>query len=77
MLCCVGCEHKMARAKRDRRGGDPALHSTRGIPKRLEEKNPEEDPLKDLRPEEYEDPVDSAADEYIWPDLNDENEEDD
>jgi hypothetical protein len=36
---------------------------------------PEDDPLRDLRPhdEETEDPV---AEEYVWPDLND-NEDDD
>jgi len=37
----------------------------------------EDDPLRDLRPEDDEYPADPAADEYVWPDLHDENEDDD
>jgi hypothetical protein len=63
-------------------GGDVHDRQTaRGSDDRQWEKNPEDDPLRDLRPhdEEFVDPAitDPAADEYVWPELNDENEEDD
>ena len=39
---------------------------------------PEDDPLRDLRPVDDEpEPSDPDGDEFIWPDLHDENEEDD
>jgi hypothetical protein len=40
------------------------------------EGDPEDDPLRDLRP--YEDDMrNQANDEYVWPDVNDEYDEDD
>jgi hypothetical protein len=36
----------------------------------------EDDPLRDLRPRD-DDLQDPAGDEYLWPELNDENEEND
>ena len=38
--------------------------------------NLEDDPLGDLRPHD-DDMLDAAGDEYIWPDLSEENNEDD
>ena len=71
----------MGRGKRDRmghRGGDVCdWHGARGSDdERGDLKEPEDDPLRDLRPCD-EDPPDPAGDEYIWPEMNDENEEDD
>jgi len=52
-------------------------HPVRGSEKgQWERDNQEDDPFHDLRPEE-EDPRNSANEEYIWPDLHDENEDDD
>jgi hypothetical protein len=39
-------------------------------------KDPEDDPLSDLRPND-DDLRYPAGDEYLWPDMHDENEEDD
>jgi hypothetical protein len=39
-------------------------------------KNSEDDPLRDLRPH-YEEFADPVADDYIWPVITDEHEEDD
>lgn len=60
------------------RGGDTAdWHGARGSDdNRWGLVNPEDDPLRDLRPQD-EDLEDPASDEYMWPDLSDENEEDD
>jgi hypothetical protein len=38
--------------------------------------DPEDDPLRDLRPDE-DDSRNPSNDEYIWPDLNNEYDEDD
>lgn len=71
----------MGRGKRNpagHRGGDACdWHGTRGSDDGLwDPKNPEDDPLRDLRPHD-EDLTDPAVDEYVWPDMSDENEEDD
>jgi hypothetical protein len=69
----------MGRGKKNpagHRGGDISnRHATGGSDHELwDRKNPEDDPLLDLRPhdEEFTDP---AADEYIWPEITDENDE--
>jgi hypothetical protein len=71
----------MGRGKRDRaghRGGDARdWHGARGSDDmRGVMINPEDDPFRDLRPQN-EDLADPATDEYLWPDMNDEYEEDD
>jgi hypothetical protein len=71
----------MGRGKQDRaghRGGDAGdWHGARGSDDgRRGSEEPEDDPLHDLRPRD-EDLPDSAGDEYVWPEMNDENEEDD
>jgi len=71
----------MVRGKRDhagRRGGDVFdRHGTRGSnDQRWVVKDPEDDPLRDLRPHDDEMRI-PAGDDYIWPDMHDENEEDD
>ncbi len=38
--------------------------------------DPEDDPLRDLRPQD-EDTLNATGDEYVWPDMNCENEDDD
>lgn len=65
----------MAKGKRERRGGDPGRAGARVSDRPW--RNPEEDPLRDLRPEDDEEPLDPNAEEYVWPDLTEENEEDD
>lgn len=70
----------MGRGKRNRaghRGGDVSdWHGARGSDAgRGDLPEPEDDPLRDLRPFE-EDLPDPAGDEYLWPEMNDENEED-
>lgn len=61
-----------------RRSGDAAgWHGGRGIDdNRWGRMNREDDPLHDLRPRD-EDLADPAADEFMWPDLSDDNEDDD
>lgn len=61
-----------------KRGGDSAdRHSERGgNVHQWAERDPEDDPLRDLRP--YEDDMKNPAnDEYVWPEMNDEYDEDD
>jgi len=60
------------------RGGDVRdRHGTRGSDdERWDREIPEDDPLRDLRPHE-DDMLNAASDEYLWPDLSDENNEDD
>jgi hypothetical protein len=73
----------MGRGKRGHaghRGGDVAdRYGARGSDNgRWDVKEPEDDPLRDLRPvDEEPEPVDPAGDEYVWPEMNDENEVDD
>ena len=59
------------RGRHAARGSD----ENRGVPK-----EPEEDPLRDLRPLDgpldEEPPVISDSDEYIWPEMQDEYEDD-
>lgn len=71
----------MARAKRVPAGnrgsesrGRQAARGSEGKPWSLKE--PEDDPLRDLRPVDEEPPLDSEGDEYIWPELQDEYEDD-
>ena len=69
----------MGRGKREpagHRGGDTRdRHGARGSDDyRWEGGNPEDDPLRDLRPQD-EEPADPAADEYVWPEMTDETEE--
>ncbi len=64
----------MGKPKRERRAKDPGLPGPRAGDAW---KNPEDDPLRDLRPEDDEDLVDPVDNEYVWPDLTSENEEDD
>ena len=71
----------MGRGKRaypGHRGGDaPDRHGARGSnDERWDLKDPEDDPLRDLRPRE-DDMRYPAGDDYIWPEMNEENEEDD
>jgi hypothetical protein len=71
----------MGRGKRDRtghRGGDAGdRYGTRGSDdERWNLNYPEDDPLRDLRPHE-EDIMNAAGDEYVWPDMNNESEDDD
>jgi len=71
----------MARGKRVpavRRGGEAInRHAARGSDDRWRgKKEPEDDPLRDLRPEE-EEPADPEGDEFVWPEMSSENEEDD
>lgn len=71
----------MGRSKRvpgaDRGGEVRIWHSSRGSSdKRGIPKEPEDDPLRDLRPFD-EDPPDHEGYEYEWPDLSNEYEEDD
>lgn len=55
-------------------GGNTSDRHGRRI--RHDERDPEEDPLRDLRP--YEDDMRTPAnDEYVWPEMTDEYEEDD
>jgi hypothetical protein len=71
----------MGKGKRDRAGhlsgdvrdwhGSRGSNDVRGYLNELED-----DPLRDLRPR-YDDLQDPAGDEYLWPEMNDENEEDD
>jgi hypothetical protein len=54
------------------------LHAVRGSDeKRWDREDPEDDPLRDLRPDEEEMRIPAGNDDYVWPDLTDENEEDD
>lgn len=71
----------MGKAKRDRAGhpgGDVRdWYGARGNNGRWRDlPELEDDPLRDLRPRD-DDLQDPAGDEYLWPELNDENEEDD
>jgi hypothetical protein len=70
----------VGRGKRERpghRGGDAVdWHGARGSDEEgWDKKNPEDDPFRDLRPQDEERP-DPANEEYEWPDMKDENEED-
>jgi hypothetical protein len=56
-----------ARGRQAARGSD----DRRRVPK-----EPEDDPLRDLRPVDEEPPVISDGDEYIWPEIQDEYEDD-
>jgi len=72
---------RMGRSIRQRagqRGGNlPDRHSARGSDDKLwDVPDMEDDPLRDLRPHEDEQ-ADPVGDEYVWPDMNNENEEDD
>jgi hypothetical protein len=71
----------MGKSKRDRaghRGGDVReWYGARGSNnKRWGFTGPEDDPLRDLRPRDNDLP-DLAGDEYMWPEMDDENDEDD
>ena len=69
---------KGKRRQSAKRGGDSVdRHSERGRNvHQLAERDPEDDPLRDLRP--YEDDMKNPAnDEYVWPDMNEEYDEDD
>ncbi len=71
----------MARGKKipaGHRGGDVAdRHAARGSDdNRWSREDPDDDPLRDLRPHD-EDILNATGDEYVWPDLSDENNEDD
>jgi len=71
----------MGRAKKDpagqRRRDNRNRHSVRGNGNgRWKPDSQEDDPFHDLRPEE-DDMRNSSNEEYIWPDLNDEDEDDD
>jgi len=71
----------MGRGKRVHTGhrvGDAVdWHGARGSDdERWDLKDPEDDPLHDLRSHE-DDMRNPAGDDYIWPEMNDENEEDD
>ena len=71
----------MGRGKRDyagHRGGYVIdRHGARGSDiDRWGVKDPEDDPLRDLRPQD-DDMRYPAGDEYLWPDMRDENEDDD
>jgi hypothetical protein len=71
----------MGRGKREQaghRGGDVVdRHGARGSDDmRGDLHYPEEDPFHDSRPHD-DDLRNPANDEYLWPDMNDENEEDD
>jgi len=70
----------MVRAKKNHaghRGKDNRdRHSAQGSDNRQwEPENQEDDPLHDLRPEE-DDMRNSANEDYIWPDLHDEDDDD-
>jgi hypothetical protein len=69
----------MGRGKRDPAGhrgsNDFDWYGARGSNKERWGHNPEDDPLRDLRPHS-EELADPAADEFLWPDMNDENEDD-
>jgi hypothetical protein len=60
------------------RGGDTTdWHGSRGSDdNRWGKVNPEDDPLRDLRPD-VDDMLNAAGDEYIWPDTSNEFDEDD
>ena len=60
------------------RGGDVIdRHAARGSDDmQWNIQDPEDDPLRDLRPHD-DDTLNIAGDEYVWPDLSSENEEDD
>jgi hypothetical protein len=67
----------MGRRQAGHRGDLPGRHSARGSSdKPWDKRYPEDDPLQDLRPHDDE-PEEPAGDEYVWPDLTDDNEEDD
>ena len=71
----------MGRGKRDRaghRGGDVrGWYGARGSNnERWGSAEPEDDHLRDLRPRDAALP-DPAGDEYMWPEMDDENDEDD
>ncbi len=57
------------------RGG----HASRGShERRLEPPSPEDDPLRDLRPVDVEpEPMDPGGDEFVWPEMQDGDEDDD
>jgi hypothetical protein len=59
-----------------RGGGVRDRHARRGSDEKKDEENLEDDPLQDLRPQD-EDTLNAAGDDYVWPDLHDENEDDD
>jgi hypothetical protein len=69
----------MGRGKRERTGhcgsDDGGWQGARGSGF-WEKNNPEDDPFRDLRPHN-EDLADPAIEDYMWPDMSDENEEDD
>jgi hypothetical protein len=54
-------------------------HAARGgDDERWDQQEPEDDPLRDLRPvNEDPEPVNPDGDEYVWPEMQDDNEEDD
>jgi hypothetical protein len=71
----------MGRGKKNpagHRGGDVRdRHAARGSDEeRWDPGNLEDDPLADLRPHD-DDMLSAVGDEYVWPDLSDENNEDD
>jgi len=70
----------MGRGKRNRaghRGGDvPGWFGARGSNhERWGTREPEDDPLRDLRPRD-DDLPDPAGDEYLWPEMDDEYDDD-
>jgi hypothetical protein len=72
----------MGRGKKNpagHRGGDVRdRHAARGSDdKQWDREDPEDDPLRDLRPDEEEMRIPAGNDDYVWPDLSDETEEDD
>jgi hypothetical protein len=63
-------------------GGGAVRHrhaTQRSDDERWDQKEPEDDPLRDLRPvdEEPEPATGPDSDEYIWPEMQDESGEDD
>ena len=70
----------MGRGKKNpagHRGGDARdRHAARGSDDRELYHDPEDDPFRDLRPEE-DDSRNQPVDDYVWPDLSSESEEDD
>lgn len=72
----------MARGKRVpavRRGGEAGnSQAARGSDDRWRgKKEPEDDPLRDLRPADEEpEPPNPDGDEFIWPEIQEENEDD-
>jgi hypothetical protein len=67
------------RSRAGHRGGDIVdRHGARGSDdERWNLENPEDDPLQDLRPRDDEPAEPAGDDEYVWPEMTDEYDEDD